>query len=362
MNNEPALDQAPVSVGSVPQAPRRGLVLGGGGVLGAAWMVGALTALEEVHGFDPRGCEVIVGTSAGSVLTALLGCGVSVDQLRRHQRGEPIVDGPLAGYTFDYERATGSPRPGLPRLLGPGSAQLIGSSLRRLRRMPPTAVLAGWLPEGRGSLAEVGGLVEAAMPRASATGDPWAPRPGVWTVAMDYTTGRRVVFGRAGDPSGSLPQAVMASCSIPAWFAPVEIHGRRYVDGGACSATSADVLAGLDLDEVYVLAPMVSYHVDRPGPVVERLERRWRGSVTRRCLYEADKVRRSGTAVTVIGPGPDDLQAMGVNVMNASRRTLVLQTSMATSRAALRDPEHLGPDHIAVADDWDDPGQARMIG
>ena len=57
---------------------RWGLVLGGGGVLGGAWMVGALTSLQQVHGLDPREAELIVGTSAGSVTAALLGAGVSV--------------------------------------------------------------------------------------------------------------------------------------------------------------------------------------------------------------------------------------------------------------------------------------------
>ncbi len=79
------------------KAPRRGLVLGGGGILGAAWMVGALKALEDVHGFDPRTADYIVGTSAGSVLTALLGAGVSVDHLVDHQHGNSITAGPLAG-------------------------------------------------------------------------------------------------------------------------------------------------------------------------------------------------------------------------------------------------------------------------
>ena len=140
---------------------RRGLVLGGGGVLGAAWMVGALNALQEVHGIDPRSFDVIVGTSAGSVLTALLGAGVSSEQMLDHQRGHPITSGPLAGYSFDYEKATGGSRPKRPRLLGPGSAKLIGSSLRRALNMPPTAVLSGFLPAGTGSLARVGHLVEA---------------------------------------------------------------------------------------------------------------------------------------------------------------------------------------------------------
>ena len=59
-------------------APRRGLVLGGGGVLGASWMIGAMSALSTALDWDPRDAEVIVGTSAGSVLAALLGSGVGI--------------------------------------------------------------------------------------------------------------------------------------------------------------------------------------------------------------------------------------------------------------------------------------------
>jgi NTE family protein len=321
---------------------RRGLVLGGGGVLGAAWMVGALSALRDVHGVDPRECDVIVGTSAGSVLAALLGAGVSVDQMLEHQRGAQINDGPLAGFSFDYEKATGGSRPKRPRLLGPGSAKLIAGSLRRARHMPPTAVLSGFLPTGTGSLARVGHLVDAITPM-----DEWSPHPSVWIVAMDYDDGRRVAFGQPAAPTAPLADAVMASCAIPAWFAPVRIGGREYVDGGTWSATNADLVAGQGLDEVYVLAPMVSFHLDRPQHLLTRLERRWRLQVTKRCLREAEKVRGNGATVTVVGPGPEDLEVMGGNVMDIPRRTLVLETSLHTSIQALRDPENVGPDHLS---------------
>ena len=56
---------------SSSSSPRRGLVLGGGGVLGAAWAVGALQAIEEVRGIDPREFDVIVGTSAEMVMKTL---------------------------------------------------------------------------------------------------------------------------------------------------------------------------------------------------------------------------------------------------------------------------------------------------
>ncbi len=119
------------------------------------------------------------------------------------------------------------------------------------------------------------------------------------------------------------------------------IGGRRYVDGGAWSATSADLLAGLELEEVFVLAPTVSFAVDRPVSLLERAERRWRVQVTRRCLREVEKLHRLGTEVTVLGPGPEDLAAMGSNLLAAQRRREVLETSLRTSVAALVDPEPL---------------------
>ncbi|MCH9817087.1 MAG: patatin-like phospholipase family protein [Actinomycetia bacterium] len=321
---------------------RRGLVLGGGGVLGAAWLLGALAALRDVHGFEPGESDVIVGTSAGSVLGALVAAGLPIEDMIDHQNGVPISEGPLAGYSFNYETATGGSRPTRPKLLGPGSAKLIGRSLRNAGKMPPTAVMSAFLPTGTGSLTKVGLLVEAITPM-----DEWSPHENLWVVAMDYESGRRVPFGRAGEPVAPLSEAVMASCSIPSWFAPRKINGRQYVDGGTWSATNADLLAGQGLDEVFILAPMVSFHLDHPNGILPRLERRWRTQITKRTLKEAEKVRASGASVTVIGPGPEDLEKMGGNIMDKERRKDVLNTSLRTSVQALRDPENVGPDHLS---------------
>ncbi|MFD0347683.1 patatin-like phospholipase family protein [Kitasatospora aburaviensis] len=123
----PAAHARPAETGAAPQAtadgtPRRGLVLGGGGMLGAAWTVGALCAVEEATGHRPGDAEVLLGTSAGAILAALLTGGVGADQLRDHQRGLPVTAGPLARLDFDYDtavggalrraRASGSVRPG----------------------------------------------------------------------------------------------------------------------------------------------------------------------------------------------------------------------------------------------------------
>lgn len=304
---------------------RRGLVLGAGGVLGAAWTTGALSAVQEHLDWDPREAEVVIGTSAGSVLAASLGCGLGVDELLGHQRGEAGT-----GIEYDYDTASGSARPPLPRLL-PGSPRgMVRSALHPLRTTPMMA-LSTALPRGRASLEPVGDLVDAVVPYGS-----WAPHPATWVVAMDYDDGRRTVFGRPGSPPAALRDAVMASCAIPGWYSPVRIGRRRYVDGGACSPTSLDLVARLELDEVVVLSPMTSLDYDRPDTVTGRVERRLRRLSTRRVIGEVKKVAATGTRVTLLGPTARDLDAIGANLMDPRRRRRVLETSLATSRDTLR--------------------------
>ena len=59
--------------------------------------------------------------------------------------------------------------------------------------------------------------------------------------------------------------------------------------------------------------------------------------MTKRILHEAGKVRRHGTTVTILGPGREDLEAIGVNLMDARRRLNVFETSLRTSAVALAD-------------------------
>ncbi|MFF5358238.1 hypothetical protein ACFY4I_02360 [Streptomyces scabiei] len=61
--------------------PSRGLVLGCGGTLGTAWTTAALHSLQRATGWDPRDADVLVGTSAGAEVAALLGAGVGVEEL-----------------------------------------------------------------------------------------------------------------------------------------------------------------------------------------------------------------------------------------------------------------------------------------
>src|SRR5437763_7997713 len=106
--------------------PRRGIVLGGGGVLGAAWMIGALSALRDAYDWEPHQADVLVGTSAGSVLAALLGSGITVETLANNQRGIVVPGEPQL--EFDHDRASGGSMPGRPRL-GVGSPALLAAAV-----------------------------------------------------------------------------------------------------------------------------------------------------------------------------------------------------------------------------------------
>lgn len=307
-----------------------GLVLGGGGVLGATWAVGALAAIETAEGCDLRNADVILGTSAGSVITAMLAGGISVESMRVHQSGDVISDGPLAGYLWDYDVATGAATPPKPRWRGARPRAFLRNAAR-LRDMPPTAVVAPLLPEGRASLDSIRDLVQTSIGDLS-----WPDRPGIWISAFNLDFGYRVVFGGAESPYVDLAEAVAASCSIPGWYEPVVINGVRYVDGGTWSATSADLLADQRLDHVYVVAPMASFDLDHPHDMSTTLERAWRLRVTKRLIREVGRLRRSGMSVTVIAPTSADLMVMGSNFMDPARRSDVLAMSMITSAETMR--------------------------
>jgi len=59
-----------------------------GGVLGAAWMTGALACLQDRLPCPAGDVDVIVGTSAGAVLAAALRCHASVEEMMAWQRGQ----------------------------------------------------------------------------------------------------------------------------------------------------------------------------------------------------------------------------------------------------------------------------------
>jgi NTE family protein len=316
--------------------PRVGLVLGAGGVLGGAWLTGGLKALADETGWDPGSADHIVGTSAGALTGSLVAAGVPAWFMVAHSAGETFegLKGPDGRPAAEADRGGGAVfqrHPGaLP--LGPGSLRMALTALSNPLRHTPLQLLTGWLPAGVFSTEPIKDTVRRAVPGR------WVGHPAFWAVACDYRSGKRVPFGRVDSPTADVADAVAASCAIPGFFRPVEIGRRRYVDGGVCSASSADLLAGHGLDLIICLNPLSSRH--RVGGLhpLDRFGDLSREANGRRLGHEVKKLRRYGTDVALIQPTAGDLAAMGRNLMSPERRQLVIETAAHTVAEQLREP------------------------
>jgi NTE family protein len=309
-------------------------VLGAGGVLGGAWLTGALQALVEHSDWDPGSADHIVGTSAGSMIGALLAAGVPPWFMVAHSSGESFkgLRGPDGRPAAEADRSAGAVfrlHRGLPPL-GPGSLRMALTTLARPLRHTPLQVLTGWLPQGLVSTDSLEETIGRVVPHG------WVAHPNYWAVACDYDSGQRTAFGRLGAPRADLAKAVAASCAIPGFYRPVRIGRRRYVDGGVCSASNLDLLKGLGLDLVICLNPTSSLELSAAHGPLARVSAATRAASGRRLGSEARKVRATGTSVVLIQPTARDHELMGNNLMNTTRRHAVVERAIETVGEQLR--------------------------
>jgi NTE family protein len=291
------------------------LVLAGGGVLGEAWMTGVLAGIEDAAGLDLRRTEAFVGTSAGSIVAARLASGRSP---RRPSEGAPAAapSGPADpgdnGNRGDgagprvrgalrtagaFAWATTAPAASAALGLGaPGGALVRAAALARV-------------PAGTRSLADLGARVAE-----------WGPRfdGRLRVCAVDRRTGRRVVFGAPGAPAAEVPEAVVASCSIPWIFEPVTIGGREYVDGGVWSVTNLDAAPAGRGTHVLCLDVLSGLE---PG---SRRFRAVRGAFRVAAELETQTLRRRGAHVLRVGPDRATAEALGANLMDPGPRRAAL--------------------------------------
>jgi NTE family protein len=294
---------------------RIGLVLGAGGVVGHAFHVGVLHALAETAEWDARDADIVVGTSAGSVVGALVRAGFAADDLFGDVTGtEMSADGDRLLAAREYEigpiptrtEVERSRRPSLPNrgmlsrvVRGQVRASALAAAFMPIGSVPIDYVTAGFVPLFDG-------------------GWPTAP---LWINALHLDDGRLVTFGREDAPPVDVPTAIGASCAIPTFFKPVEIDGARYVDGGMHSPTNADVLVDDDgpLDLVVISSPMsIAGRNVRfaPGEPMRRVARL---ALSR----EVNRLRRAGTKVLVFQATAADAEEMGRNAMDPERRAPV---------------------------------------
>ncbi len=232
----------------LPFVSKVGLVLGGGGITGAAFHFGTLLALEMATGWHPDEADVLVGTSSGAFVGAMVrGDALHLDTFAGTGETQVEIHDWLNGYMY---------RRGAPR-----------GALRWLRRGLLPAIRQPSLHVALGSpgVYRTDGLEEWVHKAIGPLADAWPTKPTVM-VAYDVERRTRVPFGTEGAPRVSLSNAVAASSAVPFVYEPVHIDGKWYADGGLASGTSADLLlASPDpLDLVLIVAPLAA-NVARSG-------------------------------------------------------------------------------------------------
>jgi NTE family protein len=295
-------------------------------------MVGALHAIATETGWDPGGADIVLGTSAGSMIGTLLCSAVPTWLLVAYGSGEDLGESQRSGHSPSGHFGAGFrlhwsfPRPVL------GSPGLALRSMREPWKYGPAGIIA-WLPQGVVSTDPLKVAVRRVVPSG------WSSHPNLWITAIDYQTGARVVFGREGAPRADLSDAVAASCAVPGFYHPVTIRGRRYVDGGMYSPANLDLIAGTGAELVVCLNPVSSRHrgrlLESTGPIAGFFRGDNRGLIDREVLL----LERAGKQVILLEPSAADLDMMGFNYMSRKHLDRVTDAAVKSTTAVLRGTE-----------------------
>jgi NTE family protein len=249
------------------------LVLGSGGLTGAAWELGILAGLAD-EGVDVTDADTVIGTSAGSVVGAQLTAGVPIEQLYRAQLARATAEIPAKlGVRFNLMTAAAMLRSPSPQSF----RQRIGARALASRTV---------------SEATRHQVIVKRLPSQS-----WPDRR-LLIVAVDAVSGEVAVFSR--DAGVSLADAVAASCAVPTVWPPARIGERRFIDGGLRSWANADLAEGAD--RIVVLAPMPH----GSGPMAK--------------VVDQVSALARGATVALIIPDREARLAMGGNILDPSRR------------------------------------------
>jgi NTE family protein len=201
---------------------RHALVLGAGGHAAIAWEIGILAGMAD-GGATVRDADLIVGTSAGSLVGAQITSDLTLEELFQRQidpdlqtkESPPRVD--FTRWRTDFMRAREEP----------GDASAVLKRFGAIALQTPTGVQT----ERRKTIA-------ARLPSQT-----W-PERRLLVVAADVESGERRAFDRSS--SVDLVDAVTASCAVPGIWPAIALGGRRYMDGGVYSIDNADLAAGCD--------------------------------------------------------------------------------------------------------------------
>lgn len=285
-----------------------------------------LRALEVEAGFTPDHADVIVGTSAGSVIGAYLRTGMTTHDMWLLARGEHPTLGSV-GRTAEHE-----PELFVPRFNGPvgvvrhaiGSAYVLGRAISPFPLQPP-GFLKSVFPGGLFAMEEGRRRFTEELPSA------W-PEKSLWITTVDIVSGRRIVLGRTGSPKVDLPKAVLASAAVPGIYPPVQVGRRNLIDGGAHSTSNLDLGVQFGADRIIGVVPMAFDTALPPGPLGQIARR----IPARMLSAETALAKRRGVEVLMFRPSASEVRHHGMNLMRSDSLERIAELAYeATAKALL---------------------------
>jgi len=276
-----------------------------------------LAGLGEADSFDARECKAYIGTSAGSIVAAMLCAGVD-PRSGLGKLPEPPAVPAADGYASSSPgaqvlRTSASLAAAATRPLASIALRSTAPGGRLLRRVAISRVR-----RGQRSLGDLGRAIDESEAR-------WDGRLQISAVEME--SGRRVIFDGSGNPEVSVAEAVQASCAIPGVFRPLVVDGHSYVDGGVWSPTNMDCAEVGRGSRVLCLNPTGSLRPRRATPIGALV-----AFSRSAAAIEAAALRQRGAEVRVIAPDDAAVAAIGPSLMDAALRADVVAAGLAQGR------------------------------
>ena len=328
-----------------PTGGRRALVLCGGGITGMSYQVGALRALDDLLvGSTVNDFDVYVGTSAGSMVGALLANGITPTDIALSLQGDRPrfkMPGQLTIFHPNFSEY-GQRLIKAPRLI----QQMLFDMARHPRRINPLdtlGMLLPLLPSGFFDSSHLGKYLHRILETTGCTDDFRELDKELHIVACALDSGKRVVFSRFRHGAVPISTAATASSAVPVLFKPVRIDGVDYVDGGTKGISAIDVAVDRGATLIVVINPIVPVDgATMQVPESLRGQMRTRladlgvrgvyNQVFRGMLHDGmlDHIRlvrdnHPDVDILLIEPRPDDDKMFFHELMSYSARLMVLQ-------------------------------------
>ncbi|MGE0790990.1 MAG: patatin-like phospholipase family protein [Sandaracinaceae bacterium] len=239
------------------------ICLAGGGIEGLLYELGVLRALQS---FLPSRAvvdfDLFLGISAGAIVASLLANGIGPEEILRSLEGDGHRLDPIGRWDL-FEPNVGELRERLWTLTsealrgGAGPRGLVSS----LTRAAPSAVFSG---------KRLGKWLERQLTRPSMIDRFSDLRRPLYIGATDQDTAEAVLFGEGELAHVPIHRAVHASCALVPFYPPVEIDGRRYIDGAFSRTTNMRVAAQKGATLVILIDPLVPVRSREAGYVHAR--------------------------------------------------------------------------------------------